>query len=176
MKRVAEQLKEMGDAARRTQQSQNDAQKMMEMARRMAEQMTPEQQEQFRKLAQDYTKLQGPGSGPGDEPMPLTLRRPAAPRDAATRPVDARKSPDAQSKPSERVIAEWYSDRPIDRKPGEAEPAGPISEDFKKAAEAAERGSEQQQIPARYSDLVKRVFKRYAEQTARPPQPMQEPK
>jgi hypothetical protein len=170
MERLAQHLKNMGEAAKNAQQSQESSKRVQELARRMAEQATPEQKEQFQKLMQEMSKVRKPGmgSGPGGQASTAKPQKPATLRDAGTQPVDARKQPSA--KPTERVLAEYYSDRPYDRKPGESA-AAPMSEEFKKAADAAERGSEQQAIPARYSDLVKRVFKRYAEQTAPPPEP-----
>lgn len=146
------------------QQSQN----ARDAARRMAEQATPEQQEQLRKFMEGLNKNKKPGAGAGDQRAESRPNTPTSPRDTATQPVDARSHKPAPQ-PNERVLAEYYSDRPYDRKPGEAV-AGPISEEFKKAADAIERGSEQQPVPPKYSELVKRVFKRYAEQTA-PPEP-----
>jgi hypothetical protein len=68
--------------------------------------------------------------------------------------VDARKpaTVSGPEKPPERTIAEWYSDKPNEHEGT----AGAPAEAIRQAAQGAERAIEQQQVPARYQDLVRR--------------------
>ncbi len=100
----------------------------------------------------------GPGVPPRSGPA-------ASEPQASDRTLDARRAP--EGRPRERVIAEWYSNRPPAT--GEHAARATPAEEVRRAADAADRAIEQQTVPARYSDLVRRVFKRYAEQVATPP-------
>ncbi|MEL6498318.1 MAG: hypothetical protein AAFZ67_12200 [Planctomycetota bacterium] len=89
----------------------------------------------------------------------------ADPWSAPTELIDARDR-DAATDARERVISEWFKDpegRPLDAAaPSEAR------DTIQRAARNAERAVEQQTVPRRYEDLVRRVFERYAERTQRP--------
>lgn len=137
---------------------------MREVGRRMAENQTPETSPELEKATRDLMKNQSLGRGPtpGQTPIPLTQGTPKPPRAAQTTPVDARPAKLGDDKRQERVIAEWYSDRPVDRN-GQVSQA-PAAEEMQRAADAADRAVEQQTVPARYNGLIKRVFKRYSEQ------------
>jgi hypothetical protein len=93
---------------------------------------------------------QGPGIPPRQGPAP-----PASPTDR-TEAVDARR----QTPTGERVIAKWFD-------PNSPNGAGvsreAIREDVRQAAAGAEKAIEQQVVPGRHSDLIRRVFRRYAE-------------
>ena len=120
---------------------------------------------------------QGPGGGHGQNSDPgrgvgnsdrenATPPAPPPSRVAAEdTPVDARSAPPEAAAPRERVIAEWYS-------PHRAHPAAArgsaMQNDLRAAARGAERAVEQQSVPARHADLVRRVFRRYAERAAPP--------
>ncbi len=172
LEKFAQKLRDAAQQAQKSQQSQEQARKMEEMARQMLEKATPEQRQKFEQLAGDLAKKQPPGRGiqPGTASKPNTPGTPATPRDANTKPVDARPTKPGDEKKQERVIAEWYSDKPIDRNGVSEAPAG---EEMQRAADAADRAVEQQTVPAKYSGLIKRVFKRYAEQV---PVPKETPK
>ncbi len=137
------------------------------MAREMLKDASPEQLERLRELAGRMRRDQNllGGDGPGDEPSPAVAQRPpSAAEEPGTTPVDARRRPSGPGA-SERVLAEYYSDRPVDREAA----AGPAPTGlFQQAARAAEQAVEQQAVPARHSDLVRRVFRRYASQPAAP--------
>jgi hypothetical protein len=124
--------------------------------------MTPEQREELQRLLREWEHPpSGETGGPGSEPArPRVASRRNDPGATRTEPVDARRAP--QDKPSERVIAEWYSDKPIQRD-GSA-PAPSPAEAMREAAASADRAVEKQEVPARYSDMVRRVFKRYSDQ------------
>lgn len=76
---------------------------------------------------------------PTSEPLPLT-QRPA----------------DRQGR--ERVVSEWFSNRPASSGTTTSGPA--IAHEFKRAAAGAERAIEQQAVPLPYRDYVRRVFQR----------------
>lgn len=168
LERLAKELKKMaqptGDAAR----DQQRARDLREMARKMMENATPEQREQFRKMAEEFAKKRGgeglepgAGDGPGDQDGVRAEGPTVKPYEGPTTPVDARKATVAgQDRPRERTVAEWYSDKPVDR---EGKGVAP-TEMMREAARGAERAIEQQQVPARYQELVRRVFRRYSEQ------------
>lgn len=111
----------------------------------------------------------------GDQARPATADRTTPEGSAATQPVDARRPPPTRrptDEPRERVIAEWYSDRPAppvtpaDRRA--TQPQRPTDNPFTKASEAADRAIEQQTVPARYADMVRRVFQGFSQQAAAP--------
>lgn len=156
----------MADGRSRSQQNQGDA----ENARRLAEQLrknsTPEEREQLRKMAEEWARdsRDQRGGGPGFGPRAATP--PAAPTDPAqsqTEPVDIRRGPEAGDRPPERVLSELYSDKPADRTGAAAPNPGQA---LRSAAQGAERAIEGQTIPPRYRDLVRNVFRRYAEEGA----------
>lgn len=142
---MAKQLRELANRGRPDGQPD---QKLRDMARKMLEESTPEQREELRRLAQELSRP--PAQPPARTPSQTT-------------PAGVRPTTISGDRPRERTIAEWYSDRP--------DPAsGPatFSESVRQAAQGAERAIEQQQVPARHQDLVRRVFKRYADQPAPP--------
>jgi hypothetical protein len=97
-----------------------------------------------------------PGSGPG---IKNPHRGPVAqPTDVPTQPVDARGQ--AKPSPSEHVIADYFNDKVG----GRGTFIGPtLQQGVHDAARGAEQAIEQQSVPSQYSDLVRRVFKRYVE-------------
>jgi hypothetical protein len=223
------------DAVAAPKDAERQSQRLRDLARRLQEQSTPEQQQELQRLAQQIardTRKDGAsppdqssahGSQAGDQPQPDPAQRasesaspppdaardaqdrgqhpsgtpdgdssspstsegdsrtgsapgssthgvrpalldgtPSSPRASSDRTVDARST----ARPAhERVIAEWTTSAPRDLS-GRSTIAP--SEQVRQAAEAADRAIEQQTIPPRYSDLVRRVFKRYSEQAATP--------
>ncbi|MEL6796133.1 MAG: hypothetical protein AAFO89_04840 [Planctomycetota bacterium] len=90
---------------------------------------------------------------------------PADPWSAPTELIDARDR-DADPETRERVISEWFKDpegRPLD-----AAAPSDARETIRRAARDAERAVEQQTVPRRYEDLVRRVFERYARRAEAP--------
>jgi hypothetical protein len=87
--------------------------------------------------------------------------------------VDARRGPEPGDNPEDRVVAQWFSDKQGERGvPGETSHAV-MQQELRRAAAGAERAVEGQVIAPRYSDLVRRVFRRYAQrvESPRPPDP-----
>ena len=167
LERLAKEIERMsrptGDAAR----DQERARELREMARKMMEKATPEQREQIKRLAQEMAKRReqrgdGPGNEAGDGDVPRVDGQ-TRPYEGATMPVDARRTTVAgQNRPRERTVAEWYGDGPMERDGG----SGGVQAAMREAAQGAERAIEQQQVPARYQELVRRVFRRYSERGA----------
>ncbi len=91
----------------------------------------------------------GEGSGPSIPPRD----RPLNSEDST--PVDAR-----SISPEERPIAEWASQPGV---PGAPATRGEYAPVMRRAAESAHRAIEQRAVPPQYSDLVRRVFRRYVE-------------
>jgi hypothetical protein len=163
MEQLRKNLRDMADAGRRAQQSRKQAEHLKDMARKMYEEATPEQRKELDKLVQDMQR--DSGEEPGTEPQPMTRTEPKALRSPNTEPVDARpKPPTDRPAPGERVIAEWFSNRA-----GNSTGTAAATEDLRRAADSAERAIEQQVVPPRYNDLIKRVFKRYSEQASGAP-------
>ncbi|MEZ6244239.1 MAG: hypothetical protein R3B57_14485 [Phycisphaerales bacterium] len=98
------------------------------------------------------------GAGGAEDPTHLT-----PPGDAttptSTEPVDAR--PPTGERPDdvrEQVVADWYSEDKLQRDPNARQQA---SERLQDAARSAERAVEQQRVPRRYRDLIRRLNERY---------------
>jgi hypothetical protein len=165
-------LRELAEAQRRAQRGKQDSKRLEEMARRMLEESTPEQRRELERLAREMmNESPNGGRGAGAGPGPAQNQSPAngpGPESTRTEPVDARRKPLDRPGEGERVIADWYSNRPSTR--GETGAAPVLAEELRRAAESAERASENQVIPPRYHDLIRRVFNRYAEQVP-PPSP-----
>lgn len=165
MDRVAKEFERIAREQRKVDSEQKQAREMRELARRMLENSTPEQREQFRQMAERMSKREGAGgseAGEGPNTVPQEGRTPTA--TAPSVPVDVRRGPRESEgpRPAERTIAEWYSSKPEAR--GE-QTSGPIPQEaLRSAAEGVQRSIEQQQVPARYEELVRRVFKRYSGQ------------
>ena len=100
-------------------------------------------------------------------------RNPRGPQQAPTNadPVDIRPRPDPAA--GERVIADYFNPRQGPR-PGTAA-SSTLQEGVREAASGVERAIEQQAVPNQYSDLVRRVFRRYVDRVqpgaAPPPAP-----
>jgi hypothetical protein len=163
MERVARALKRAAQRGRQPEQIRGQAERARRMAEKLSEKMTPEQREELRRLAGEMGAVDG--DDPGSElARPRMVSRRDALASPSTEPVDVRRS--APDRPAERVIAEWYSDRPIERAGSGAAPAPAVA--LREAAASAERAVEKQEVPARYSDMVRRVFKRYSDQAPKP--------
>jgi hypothetical protein len=160
LERLAREAERMAREGRQPKRTQETAERLRDLAREMMKDATPEQQERVRQLLRELDQGQIGGGGPSLEEAPRIARKPppAATGEQAV-PVDARRPPREQG--SERVIAEWYSNQSV----GRGGPAGTqATEAIRQAAESADRAVEQQLVPARHSELVRRVFRRFAEQ------------
>jgi hypothetical protein len=161
MERMVRELKRAAEGRSRAQRDMEQSQRVREMARKMLEESTPEQRE--RAMARSGREGGERGGNAGLDAKRHTGVAPPPVGEGETQPVDARRGPESNARPPERVIAEWYSDKPVDRTAGSAPDPGQA---MRAAAAGAERAIEQQAVPPRYSDLVRRVFRRYSEEAA----------
>jgi len=179
---MAETLREMAKRGQNSKDLQKQSQALREQAQKLLDNATPAQRKELERIAREMAKngegdhnqprnnqpgtpnLPGMGNAPGKRASGPT-QAPRPPRDLTgvpTDPVDARRTNSTSD--GDRVIAEW--DAPP--KPGDAGKAAPlgVGEGVRRAAEGAERAIEQQNVPPQYTDLVRRVFKKYVERTA----------
>lgn len=91
-----------------------------------------------------------PGSVDGRNPT----RRPTSTTQRRTETVDAR-DPNAAA---ERTIAQWFDP---DKSSGGTQSGPPVADHIRDAVRSADRSIEQQRVPSRHEDLVRRVFDRY---------------
>jgi len=148
VEKAREALRRLREQRGRSQDQRESSEELREEARRLMEQMSPEEREQAERWAQQRAREQR-------EAAPPAAREEPASRIEA---VDARKPGEGGR---EQVIAEWESGRDAPREPGTTtQPAG---ERVRDAAEAAERALERQPLPPRQADLVREYFRRFAE-------------
>jgi hypothetical protein len=160
---MSKTLKGMAKQQRDARQVHRQAEDYREMAQKAIENPTPQQREAIRELAEKLGR--GPTAGSDRRETPSTgPARPDRP-DAATTPVDVRRQPSPGALPHETTIAEWYSNKSVDRGATGPAPADALQQ----ATQGAERAVEQQSIPARYNDLIRGVFRRYSQQVPSPP-------
>lgn len=125
----------------------------------MLENASPEERARLQELARRLADSDRPNPAGSPAPWRGPTQTFDARPDLETKPLDDR--------PAERTIAEWLSEP----KPGGTAPAGAVPVDqFQRARESANQAIEQQSIAPHHADLVRRVFKRYAE-SAQAPQP-----
>ncbi len=185
IKRLADELQRLADAPKEAAARRQEAQRYRQQAEEVLKSASPEQREQLnrwgRDLADEMKKrgrrsgdhLETPGHGPGDrpaEPFARTADQPAASR---TDTVDARTRPSSDTgKHRERVIAEWYSDRPVDRSSTDGQPA--LSSEgqslAREAAREGERALEAEIVPSRFDRLLQRYFQRLPQRAAAKPE------
>ncbi len=161
--RLRRTMDALGQAQRDAERQREQAERLREQAEEMLRQASPEEREEMRRWAESMLSEGGPR-----EPSAPVERAPA---EFGSEPVDARRS--ARDRSRESVVAQWFTDQPVDREgaPGRAV----MDEQIRDAAAGAERAIEQQVVPNRYSDLVRRVFRRYGERAAAPPGPQRAP-
>ncbi len=164
--KLAETLKNMSRRAEGAEQSEQEARRLREQARQLMDRMSTQQKRELEQLARQLGEspsgrmIDNAGTGKG----PMSAPRATGPRpDLDTMPtelVDARPRDTAQPSAHDRVLAEWEAPP---RDGGPPPVAGGLSEGVRRAAEGVERAIEQQQVPPRYNDLVRRVFKKYVD-------------
>jgi hypothetical protein len=160
LERLRDTLQRLAQREGGAEDAREQAERLRQAARELIDNASPEQREELARRWGGSTKG-------ARESVP-----PAQPRawTGATTPVDVRRGPGRDSQPREDVIAEWYS-----RDRGTGASAQPrMDQVLRQAARSAEEAIEQQVVPTRYTDLVRRVFKRYeerAEPPAHPPGP-----
>lgn len=133
--------KGLGDVLRENAQREQSAQEMQERANRLREE------------SRRTTDPEG-AFDPLTDAVP-----PSNPWDGDTQFVDARREPGERQPEDERTIAEWFTPGDME---GESPTRGRITpgETVRSAGERAERAIEQQNVPRRHAEMIKRVFDR----------------
>lgn len=140
MARLTERLREMAKRRQDAHEMQKGADELRERAKRLLEGMGKGQREALERWAEQ-------------------LERDAPPEWAdPTETIDAT----GDATPGERVAGEWYgrgSDSPSPEQ---------VAQRIMRARQGVERSIEQQTVPRRHADFLRRVFERYAERAQRP--------
>lgn len=148
----------LGEALQRLESQSRDAQSRQETARGLrdqAEQMLSEASPAERARLEEMARRLGSQQAEAPQWRGPTQVMDLRPRESAGGP-----------RPAERTIAQWLSEQSAP--PGSGAAPRPLSEPLRRAGESAGRAIEQQSIPPQYSDLVRRVFRRYVEDGAAP--------
>ncbi len=146
---------------------QGEPESLEEQLRRMGEQggQGSRQRERADELRQRARRLMGEpepeGGGPvaGEQEVAQAPEAPAPIESGPTTPVDARNTPEDE-RAQEQVIGDWYSDEALSRDPAARREAG---QRIQEAKAGAERAIEQQRVPRRRREFLRRVYERYAE-------------
>lgn len=154
----------LADGRRDAQRDLENARRLREQGEELLRQATPDRREQLRRWTES---MRDEMPGDGDRTGARGPTPPGVPTGTAFRsePVDARR-PTGDATQREQVVAQWLSDAPPDR--GAAPGRSAMDEAVRSAAAGAERAIEQQVVPPRHAELVRRVFRRYAERAATP--------
>jgi hypothetical protein len=141
--RALDKVREIAQRQRMAQQSREQAERLREQAERVMQDMTPQEREELRRLAEQIARERG--SSIDDF------------ADARTSDMDARRPSDPENDAG-RVIAEWLTEgKPdADASRGAVDAKRRLAE----AAQGAQRAIEEQQAPSRYSDIIRRYFQR----------------
>lgn len=174
--RLAQTLRNAARQGNEAQRSAEESQRLRRQAEKLLDGLSPEQRKEaareLQRIAQSMDpsspgeampKGEGSGGGGGLGPMASPRGRANTPsgRPFDTEPIDLRRPADPSQPPS-RVIAEWDAPPTGEGAPAPTGATG-LSDGLRSAAQGAERAIEQQAVPPQYSDLVRRVFRRYIE-------------
>jgi hypothetical protein len=163
LENLERQFDRLGDARDRAQDDRASARELRERAQEMLEQMSPEERkEMLDRWAQAQRDRQDRARRADGSPTDSQL-----PSEAATDPFTNPTNPPADrvdmSRPgkeaTDRVIARWLGEGE-----GDPDPAAKraFSSAVRRSRDSAEQAFEQQRIPRRHQDLIRRVFDRFA--------------
>jgi len=154
-----EALGRLAERGEQIDRQQEQSRRMRERAQELLDNATPEQLEQLERW----------GAAMRQQHTTPTTPNPSQLDNRATTPADLRPrnlTPEEQER--ERVIAEWFGEQ----SPGDGDPmSGKVGERVREAADSALRAVEDQTVPVRRRELIKRVFDRVNERSERPPAP-----
>lgn len=165
--KLQEQLDQLAERQQNAKRAGRLSQDLRERAKQLLENASPEDRQAIERWARDQAK-ENPARPDAGAVAPR-------PWDGQTELVDARERPghapgERAPDPSEKVIAEWFSNQGVDRTGAAASPA--MAEQFQQASEGAEKAIEQQSVPRRHSELIRRIFRRYTDRAeGKPPAP-----
>lgn len=153
----ADAIRRMADRMRSAEERQQASEQMREAARRIAENMSPQERERWaemwrRQMGEPPADGMGPGAGrdPGSEPR-LGDGDPSRSGAAARQDLDLR-----GEEVADQVIAQWLVDDPL-AAPDGALPRAP-AERVRQAQSVAERAVNQSTVHRRYHKAIKRYF------------------
>lgn len=175
--RLSDRLRDLAERPQRAQERQRQAEDLRRRAREAFDRMSPDEQRELLERLREQDQQQdapaddaggrpdgggaAPGGADGDQ-------RSGAPP-SATNPwqqeiVDARPEEPGEAD-AMQTVAEWFGEgRDTPGRPVEG-----IARDVRRAARGAQDAIEQERVPRRRSELIRRVFRRYAEQFAPAP-------
>lgn len=149
--RLRRELERLAEEQRDVQRDAQRSEELQRRARQMLEGMSDEQRQELDDLARQIAERR-------QRPVPP----PGALRQRPTEDVDMRAAP--QEGARERVVSEWYGQGEA---PSDARSRGEMLRDFSsRAAEGAERAVERQDVPPRYNELLRRVYRRMQERAS----------
>ncbi|MEQ8315924.1 MAG: hypothetical protein RIE77_08615 [Phycisphaerales bacterium] len=173
---LSERLRDLADRPRDAQRQQQQAEDLRRRAREAFDNMSPEEQQELldrlrEQGRQDPEGQEGmapggePGDeqgGPGEELVPDDDRRPGEGPDDVDpwqrELMDMTRSEAGQDE-AMRTVAEWFGEgRDV---PGDG--SSPAAQDVQRAARGAQDAIERERVPRRRSELIRKVFQRYAE-------------
>jgi hypothetical protein len=188
LERLARELEKIARDRKGDPVSREKSESMRRQAEEMLEKMSPDQRKRMEELAQrlaekmsrDGTRPQdqfdgqpegksdgSPGTGfstSGPRAAPTPANR--APWTGETRTVDARvRKPGPNN--DERTLAELARDE--GRRTDAGVSTRPLDDGLREAAKGAERAIEEQSVPSRHADYVRRVFGKYLERASGTP-------
>jgi len=150
-----EVLRRMAQRDEQIERQQQQSDRMRERAQELLDNATPQQREQLERWGEAMRSQQTPATTPGELD------------DRATTPADLRpRDPTSEEQERERVIAEWFNQKQT----GDGERISKEAvERVREAADSALRAVEDQAVPVRRRELIKRVFDGVKERSDRQP-------
>ncbi|MCC6678971.1 MAG: hypothetical protein IT436_17740 [Phycisphaerales bacterium] len=187
MEQLARRLGEAGRLAEQARRDERTAQEMRRQAEELLNRSTPEERRRLEELARQLGGDHGkpaqrdggpgePGDGPGQDGRTRAGGEPSQPLPwTGEQTIDARPkiSPNELASTPQREAARWSGDAPAREEA--AMIRGSAGERARQAARGLERAIEQQSVPGPYTDIVRRVQRRYAQRAAAGPNPSATP-
>lgn len=183
LEQLKQALQRARDANKNAAADRQQARALREQAQRALDAMSPQEREELQRLAQQLQRDAPGGSGslpgapgaaarPGDNPIApqSDVDRLSQQAAASDQTVRVRGRDDGTSK---RTLAEWLA-KP--RAPSDSSAPADLSAALRDAARGGENAVEQQAVPSRHADYLKRVFKRYRERAEPKSAPKSDPK
>ncbi|GMV27746.1 MAG: hypothetical protein AMXMBFR58_37770 [Phycisphaerae bacterium] len=202
LERLAKEFQKLQQRERDAQSQQRLSEDLRKKAEELLRTASPEQRRQLEKMARDMADSMPQNEGgqnqpplgagsPKDSDSPGTARDgeagfgddPRGPREGSSPNTPEAFEEDPQAKlDARRPATVQPASRPVGRVPqllGDAPlksaPVGVSPQAAQTAAKGVERALEQQAIPQRHSDLVRRIFRRIADRAAEAPRPPEAP-
>jgi len=183
--RITRTLRNLSEAPSQAQRQREISQTAREEAQRLLDQLSPEDRQQLERWARDNPDSlpQGPSqpspsstgdsnsSQPGSQPGSSTPSSSPPPVSGYERieNLDASR-PDA-TPADDQVLAEWFRDPQASDRAADSSPLAQSADRLRSASQALERAADDQSIPARYRDLIRRWAQRIPQSPDSPPAP-----